>query len=108
MAWDQARDPVRTRPVGLEGEIRLLARRQSGSRIRRCRAGEDGLTGSLVGDDCARVVERPLVAASDGHGPTLRNVDFDIAAGVTVEIEAAVGPVVSRDEGEADGLGAGI
>src|SRR5258708_7593471 len=108
MPWHQARDAERSHSVGLEGEGRLLPRRQSCSRVLSCRAGEQGLACSIIGDDGARVVEGAFVAASDGHGPTLWSIDFEIPTRVAVEVEAAVGTVVACDEGEADGLGGGI
>src|SRR5216683_6803257 len=108
MPWNQAHDPKSTRLVRLEREARLLAGRQTGSRVWFCRAGEQGLARPLVGGDCARVVERTLVAARNRHRPALRSVDFDISAEVAIEIQTAVGPVEARDEGEADGLRRGI
>jgi len=83
---NQAHDPERSRPVGYEFEVRLMPRRQAGSWVLGCGACEQELAYSLVGDDCARVVERALVAAGDGYGPTLWRVDLDISDGVAVEI----------------------
>jgi hypothetical protein len=43
-----------------------------------CRAGEQGLACSFIGDDGARVVEGAFVAANDGDRPTLWSIDFEI------------------------------